>query len=142
MFEKLIEGIGHYRNSRFDRDAYLARVGALPKDYQIVYNGIADYMWSSGAGGGSADAGSGSGADTDDAAAGAGVTMMDTLLEILAAFEDGARDNKNVFSITGENVIEFADSLLRELPGETWMDRMKAAGNKNIVDKAKRKGGE
>jgi Uncharacterized protein conserved in bacteria len=121
MFEKLIEGIKHYRSHTFDREAYLARVNALPKDYQAVYNGISDYMWSSGADGRS---------------------VMETLFEVLIAFEDGARDNREIFSITGENVIEFADSLLRELPGKTWVDKMKSDRNKNIVDAAKREKGK
>jgi DNA-binding ferritin-like protein (Dps family) len=119
MFEKLIEGIKHYKNSTFDREAYLARIKALPKDYQIVYNGISDYMWSSGAGG-------------------AGV--METLCEVLAAFEDGTKDKRDVFSITGENTIEFADGLLHELPGKTWMDKIKEDKNKSIVDAVKRNG--
>ena len=121
MFEKLIEGIKHYKDSKFDREAYLARIKALPKDYQTVYNGISDYMWSSGADGDS---------------------VMDTLFEVLTAFEDGARDNKDVFSISGENVIEFADNLLHELPGKTWMDKIKEDKNKSIVNAVKRKVGE
>jgi DNA-binding ferritin-like protein (Dps family) len=121
MFEKFMEGIEHYKNSKFDREAYLARIKALPEDYRIVYNGISDYMWSSGVGG-------------------TGVT--ETLSEVLAAFEDGARDNRDVFGITGKNVIEFADGLLRELPGTTWMDSVKTDMNKNIIDAVKRADGE
>ena len=114
MFEKLIEGIKHYKNRKFDREGYLARIKALPKDYQVVYNGISDYMWSSGVGGSS---------------------VTETLFDVLAALEDGATDNRDIFSITGKNVIEFADNLLRELPEKTWMDKIKADKNKSIVDK-------
>jgi DNA-binding ferritin-like protein (Dps family) len=121
MFEKLIEGIKRYKNSQFDRDAYLGRIKALPRDYQIVYNGISDYMWASGAD---------------------GTGVMEALLEVLAAFEDGARDSKDVFGITGENVIGFADGLLHELPGTTWMGKIKEDKNRSIVDAVKRMGGE
>jgi DNA-binding ferritin-like protein (Dps family) len=117
MIEKLLEGIKHYKNSKFDREAYLERVSSLPKDYQAAYNGICDYMQSSGAD---------------------GESVMDTLFEVLAAFEDGANDNRDVFSITGENVIEFADDLLREIRGETWMDKIKTDKNKRITDAVKR----
>lgn len=113
MFEKLIEGIKHYKNSKFDRDAYLACINALPKDYQIAYNGISNYMWSSGVDGGS---------------------VMETLLDVLAIFEEGAKDNKEVLNIVGEDVIGFADSLLQELPGKTWVDKMKSDMNKKIID--------
>jgi len=117
MFEKLIEEIKHYKDSKFDRETYLARIRVLPKDYQAVYNGIADYMWSSGAG---------------------GTSVMETLFEVLTAFEDGARDKREVFSITGEDVIDFADNLLHELPEKTWMGKIKADKNKSIVDAVKR----
>ena len=121
MFEKLLEEIKCYKNSKFDREAYLARIKALPKDYQTVYNGISGYIWSSGIDGSS---------------------VMDALFEVLTAFEDGARDKKDVFSITGKNVIEFADNLLHELPGKTWMDKIKEDKNKSIVNAVKRKAGE
>ena len=117
MFEKMFEEIRHYKSNKFNREAYLARIKALPKDYQVVYNGISDYMWSSGAG---------------------GTSVMEALFDVLTVFEDGARDNKDVFSITGENIIGFTDSLLHELPVKTWMDKIKADKEKSIIDAVKR----
>jgi DNA-binding ferritin-like protein (Dps family) len=117
MFEKLIEEIKHYKNSKFDREEYLARVKALPKDYQAAYNGISNYMWGSGIGGNG---------------------VMETLLDVLTIFEDGVSDNKGVLSITGEDIVGFADNLLRELPGKTWVDKMKSDKNKSIIDDIKR----
>ena len=121
MFEKLIGEIKHYKNSKFDREAYLYRIKSLPRKYQIVYNGISDYMWLS---------------DADSE------SVMGTLFEILAAFEDGVRDNKDVFNITGNNVIEFTDNLLLELHGKTWIDKMKDDKNNSILKAVKRMDGE
>lgn len=114
MFEKMLEEIKNYKDHKFDREEYLARIKSLPQDYQIVYNGMSNYMWSSGVGGSG---------------------IMEVLLDVLSMLEDGAKDEKNILDITGEDVIGFADSLLRELPNKTWVDKMKSDKNKEILDK-------
>jgi DNA-binding ferritin-like protein (Dps family) len=116
--EKVSNGIRHYQNSQFDRKAYLARIKALPKDYQIVYNGISDYFW-------------GMGPDN-------GTGVMEILMDVLDGFENGARNNTPVLELTGgENIIAYCDNLLETASYKTWVDRMKFEKNKNILDKLK-----
>lgn len=114
MLEKFFEEIKKYKENKFDREEYLSRIKALPKDYQTVYNGMAEYMWSSGVGGSG---------------------VMDSLLDILSLFEDGAKNGRKVLDITGEDVIGFSDNILRELSGKTWIGKMKADKNKAILGK-------
>jgi DNA-binding ferritin-like protein (Dps family) len=113
MFEKFAEEIKKYREFKFDRKDYQNRVKAMPKNYQTVFNGIANYMWSSGG----------------------GSSVTYAITDILAMFEEAAKSGKNVLDITGENIIGFADGVLHELNTQHWVEKMKTDQNKAILDK-------
>ena len=48
MFEKMFDEIKEWKGYKFNTREYTARVKVLPKNYQIVYEGIIEYIWSFG----------------------------------------------------------------------------------------------
>lgn len=84
----------------------MARVKALPEDYQFVFNKIQKYMW--------------------NFAAGDGYDMLKIQYELIDLFEAGAAEGKQVLEITGEDVAEFCDELLRNAKTytENWHDKL------------------
>lgn len=73
--------------------AHMARVKALPKDYQIVYKEIQKYIFKVGA------------VESKDS--------MDLLLGIVDFFEEGAALGKEVLEVTGSDVAAFCDDLMK-----------------------------
>lgn len=72
--------------------AHMARVKALPKDYQIVYKEIQKYIFKVGA------------VESKDS--------MDLLLGIVDFFEEGAALGKEVLEVTGSDEAAFCDDLM------------------------------
>ncbi|MCC3669351.1 DUF1048 domain-containing protein [Terrisporobacter mayombei] len=73
--------------------AHMARVKALPKDYQIVYKEIQKYIFKVGT------------VEAKDS--------MDLLLGIVDFFEEGAALGKEVLEVTGSDVATFCDDLMK-----------------------------
>ncbi len=91
----------------------MARVEALPKDYQYVYKKIQKHMWMF--------------------AAGSGYDMSKIHYDLIELFEAGAADGKDVLEITGEDVAAFCEELLRNARTYTEDWRMKL--NRDIMNK-------
>jgi len=91
----------------------MARVEALPKDYQYVFKKIQGHMWMF--------------------AAGSGYDMMKIHYGLIELFEAGAADGKHVLEITGEDVAAFCDELLRY--ASTYTENLRDALNRNIQKK-------
>ena len=91
----------------------MARVEALPKDYQYVYKKIQKHMWMF--------------------AAGAGYDMLKIYYDLIELFEAGAVDGKHVLEITGGDVAAFCDELLRN--ARTYTEDWLAALNRDIQKK-------
>lgn len=72
---------------------HMARVKALPKDYQIVYKEIQKYIFKVGT------------VEAKDS--------MDLLLGIVDFFEEGAALGKEVLEVTGSDVAAFCDDLMK-----------------------------
>lgn len=89
------------------------RIKALPEEYQYVFNKIQKYMWSY--------------------AAGDGYDMLDVQTGILELFEEGVANGKSVLAITGEDVADFVDELLKSTSKytDTWRKKL----NKDIARK-------
>jgi DNA-binding ferritin-like protein (Dps family) len=96
MFKKMIQEKREYR-------AYQSRVNALPEEYKKAMKAIESYMWNFAKGSG----------------------MFELLKNILEMFENSVTDGLSVRDVVGNDVAEFADSLLAEFPEETWMDKMR-----------------
>jgi len=89
------------------------RAKALPRDYQIVYDGIKNYMFQFSSGG--------------------GMDLIVILKDLLDLFEEGAANGKNALEITGKDVATFSDELLRgaKTYTEGWHDKL----NRDIAKK-------
>ncbi len=87
MFQDIIEGKREWR-------AHVARVKALPKDYQIVYKEIQKYYFKVG-----------------PIELSNGIGLLSGIVDF---FEEGVANGKGVLEVTGENVADFCDDLIRD----------------------------
>lgn len=90
-----------------------ARAAALPGDYRIVYSEIQKYLWKF--------------------TAGDGMDIIAILKDLLELFETGAADGKRALEVTGEDVAEFCDELLRN--AKTYTEKWHDALNRDVLDK-------
>jgi DNA-binding ferritin-like protein (Dps family) len=104
--KKMIESKREYKQQ-------MARVEALPEDYQYVFKKIQGHMWMF--------------------AAGSGYDMMKIHYGLIELFEAGAADGKHVLEITGEDVAAFCDELLRS--ASTYTENWREALNRDILKK-------
>lgn len=111
----IIEGKKEWR-------AHMARVKALPQDYQIVYKEIQKYLFKVG---------------PVDLTEGTGL-----LSGIIDLFEEGSALGKGVLEVTGSDVAAFCDDLIKD--SETFADILQESVdqevNKNmkkVTDKVK-----
>jgi len=91
----------------------MARVEALPKDYQYVFKKIQRHMWMF--------------------AAGSGYDMMKIHYDLIELFETGVADGKHVLDITGDDVAAFCDELMRN--ASTYTENWREALNHDIQKK-------
>ena len=91
--QDIIEGKKEWR-------AHMARVKALPKDYQIVYKEIQKYLFKVG---------------PVDLTEGTGL-----LSGIVDFFEEGAALGKGILAVTGIDVAAFCDNLIKD--SKTYAD--------------------
>ncbi len=113
--QDIIEGKKEWR-------AHMARVKALPQDYQIVYKEIQKYLFKVGV---------------------VEITDVTGLLSgIMDLFEESAALGKNVLDVTGSDVAAFCDDLIKD--SKTYADIYQESVNeevnktvKNITDKTK-----
>jgi DNA-binding ferritin-like protein (Dps family) len=80
--------------------AHMARVKALPQDYQIVYKEIQKYLFKVGP------------AELND-----GIGLLAGIVDL---FEEGASLKKNVLEVTGNDVATFCDDLIKD--SKTYTD--------------------
>ncbi|HET6293653.1 MAG TPA: DUF1048 domain-containing protein [Kribbella sp.] len=86
--QDIIEGKKQWR-------AHMARVKALPPDYQIVYKEIQKYFFKVGP---------------------VGLDDGSLLSDIVDFFEQGVADGKGVLELIGNDVAVFADGLIKDSP--------------------------
>jgi len=99
----IIEGKKEWR-------AHVARVKALPQDYQIVYKEIQKYLFKVGP-----------------------VELtngMGLLSGIVDLFEEGAASGKGVLEVTGRDVAAFCDGLIKD--SKTYADIYQESVNKEV----------
>ena len=104
--KKIIESKREYK-------LYMARVKALPEDYQYVFKKIQNHTW--------------------QFACGDGMDMIKVHYGLIELFEDGAANGKGVLEVTGSDVAGFCDELLRNTKTytENWRDKL----NREIAEK-------
>ena len=91
--QDIIEGKKEWR-------AHMARVKALPQDYQIVYKEIQKYLYKVGP------------VELTEG--------IDLLSGIVDLFEEGAAAGKSVLEVTGSDVAAFCDDLIKD--SKTYAD--------------------
>lgn len=108
--KKMIEEKREYKQQ-------MARVDALPKDYQFVFKEIQNHMWMF--------------------VAGAGYDMMEVHYGLIELFESGAANNKSVLEITGDDVAAFCDELLQNSKTytENWREKLNREIHKKLDSK-------
>ena len=99
----IIEGKKEWR-------AHVARVKALPKDYQIVYKEIQKYLFKVG---------------PAELAEGTGL-----LSGIIDLFEEGADLGKGVLEVTGSDVAAFCDDLFKD--SKTYADSLQESVDQEV----------
>jgi DNA-binding ferritin-like protein (Dps family) len=107
--QDIIEGKKEWR-------AHMARVKALPQDYQIVYKEIQKYLFK---------------VDPIELTEGTGL-----LAGIIDLFEEGAALGKGVLEVTGNDVAAFCDDLIKD--SKTFADLLQESVNQE-VNKAMKK---
>lgn len=95
----------------------MARVKAMPSDYQFVYEKIQKYMW--------------------NFAAGDGYDILKLQYELIDLFEAGIADGKHPLDITGEDVAAFADELLSN--AKTYTEKWRNELNRDVAKKLGRR---
>ncbi|MBM6995401.1 DUF1048 domain-containing protein [Paenibacillus sp. DXFW5] len=109
MFKKLIGDKREYK-------MMMARVDALPEDYQYVFKKIQNYMW--------------------NFSAGNGMDMLHMQYELIDLFEAGAAEGRQVLEITGEDVASFADGLVTN--AKTYFAKYREDLNQSILERLKK----
>jgi len=104
--KKILESKREYKEE-------MAKIEALPEDYQYVFKKIQEYMWMF--------------------ATGNGYDMMKIHYDLIELFESGAAEGKGVLDVTGEDVAAFCDELLRS--AETYTENRRDKLNHDILKK-------
>jgi DNA-binding ferritin-like protein (Dps family) len=107
--QDIIEGKKEWR-------AHMSRVKALPKDYQIVYKEIQNYLFKVGP------------VELTN-----GIGLLSGIIDL---FEEGAAMGKDVLGVTGSDVAAFCDDLIKE--SKTYADIYQESVNQD-VNKAMKK---
>jgi DNA-binding ferritin-like protein (Dps family) len=102
--QDIIEGKKEWR-------AHVARVKALPQDYQIVYKEIQKYLFKVGP---------------------VELTEGGLLSGIVDLFEEGAASGKGVLEVTGSDVAAFCDDLIKD--SKTYADIYQESVDREVND--------
>lgn len=100
-------------NDKKEYRVQMARVAALPEDYRFVFEKSQAYMWSF--------------------AGGDGYDMLKTQYDLIDLFEAGAAQGKSVLDITGNDVADFCDELIRG--NKLWSDSIRKRLNRRLQRK-------
>ncbi|WP_285766092.1 DUF1048 domain-containing protein [Peribacillus sp. SI8-4] len=106
MFKKMIGDKKEYK-------MMMARVDALPEDYQFVFKKIQAYMW--------------------NFTAGNGMDMLRLQYELIDLFEAGSAEGRGVLEITGADVASFADELVAN--AKTYVAKYREDLNQSIIER-------
>jgi DNA-binding ferritin-like protein (Dps family) len=101
--------------------AHMARVKALPPDYQIVYKEIQNYLFKVG---------------PVELTEGTDFLSTDLLSGIIDLFEEGAASGKGVLDVTGSDVAAFCDELIRD--SKTFADGLQESLDQEFNREKKR----
>jgi DNA-binding ferritin-like protein (Dps family) len=101
--------------------AHMARVKALPQDYQIVYKEIQNYLFKVG---------------PVELIDGTDYFSTDLLSGIVDLFEEGAALGKGVLDVTGKDVAAFCDDLIKD--SKTFADVLEESIDQEVNQTVKK----
>jgi DNA-binding ferritin-like protein (Dps family) len=107
--QDIIEGKRQWR-------AHVARIEALPKDYQIVYKEIQKYLYKVGP------------VELTE-----GIGLLSGIMDL---FEEGVAFGKDVLEVTGSDVAAFCDDLIKDL--KTYADIYQESANQEVTKAMKK----
>jgi DNA-binding ferritin-like protein (Dps family) len=107
--QNIIEGKKEWR-------AHMARVKALPKNYQIVYKVIQKYLFKVG-----------------PVELSEGTSLLSGIIDL---FEEGAASGKDVLEVTGSDVASFCDDLIKD--SKTYSDIYQESVNLEVSKAVKK----
>lgn len=107
--QDIIEGKKEWR-------AHMARVKALPQDYQIVYKEIQKYLFK-----------------VDPVELTEGTALLSGIVDL---FEDGTALGKGVLEVTGSDVAAFCDDLIKD--SKTYADIYQQSVDQEVYKATKR----
>lgn len=110
-WKNLLGVTDNWREEKADYKKFKKRVENLPEDYKFVFNIIQSYLW--------------------EFADYTGRNTLAAINDLLLMFEDGVENGQDVFSITGEDVGEFANDIVSEI-ANTWLEGRKTKLNKKV----------
>jgi DNA-binding ferritin-like protein (Dps family) len=116
-WHELMTGTKNWRQEKADYKQFKARVATLPADYQFVFKAIQDYLWQF--------------ADFT------GYRMLAAQEDLLILFEDGVTNDQSVYALTGDDVGDFADNIVRAV-ADTWLDERRQKLNRKVTNYRKR----
>jgi len=118
-------GLQDIREGKKEWWAHVARVKALPQDYQIVYKEIQKYLYKVG-----------------PVELSEGIGLLSGIADL---FEEGAAAGKTVLEVTGRDMAAFCDDLIKD--SKTYADIYQESADKEVgkamkkvTDKAKQWG--
>ena len=101
--QDIIEGKKEWR-------AHMSRIKALPKDYQIVYKEIQNYLYKVGP------------VELTN-----GIGLLSGIVDL---FEEGVANGKGVLDVTGRDVAAFCDDLIKD--SKTYFDIYQEAVDQKV----------
>ncbi|MBN9391158.1 MAG: DUF1048 domain-containing protein [Chloroflexi bacterium] len=107
--QDIIEGKKEWR-------AHMARVKALPQDYQIVYKEIQKYLFKVG-----------------PVELTGGTSVLSGIVDL---FEEGASQGKGVLEVTGSDVAAFCDDLIKD--SKTYAEIYQESVNQEVYKAVKK----
>ncbi|MGX7132804.1 MULTISPECIES: DUF1048 domain-containing protein [Enterococcus] len=118
VMEKGLESLKNIKKDKKEYREFLARVKTLPEEYHFVYEKISHYMWGNFGGGD-------------------GYDLMAIQTDLLELFEASVAEGKKVLEVTGEDVAEFSDELLRN--ARTLTENQREKLNRSVQKKINKK---
>lgn len=108
---KLFGVTENWREEKAEYKEAKKRIEALPEDYKFIFKQIEEYMWTF----------------SDNT----GEKMLDAMYDLIAMFEEGVANGSDVFDLTGNDVGEFADGIVKEV-ANTWIEARKRKLNTKV----------
>lgn len=105
----------YFKQVKIDKKKYrekMEEMKQLPKDYQVVYDEIQKFVW--------------------QFSAGDGMDMLNALYNLIEFFEEGAANDVPALELVGNDVGDFAETMLREVQAKTQMNELKRKVNERV----------